>query len=110
MIVDKTSTTQTEQIAGTVRREVVDVDEDYERHRAAYEQEYAKRAGATGTPFAEAEPHFRTGYGAARDPRYAGKAFEEVEPELRRTAGAPDDAWERIKREVRAGFDRARGR
>ena len=111
VVIDKTRTTATEQVADTVRREVVEVDEHYDRARAAYHQEYAQRPGAAGRRFEEAEPHFRTGYGAALDERYAGKSFEEAEPELRRSAGAADEsAWEQIKREVRAGFDRARGR
>jgi uncharacterized protein (TIGR02271 family) len=111
VVIDRERTSQTQQVAGTVRREEVEVDEDYARHRAAYQQEYAQRAGAAGRPFEEAEPHFRTGYAAARDPRYAGKPFEEAEPELRRAAGAGDEsAWERIKREVREGFTRARER
>jgi hypothetical protein len=48
---------------------------------------------------------------AARDPRYTGMTFEEVEPELRAEAGAADEStWEKIKREVREGFTGARER
>ena len=109
VVIDKTRTTETEQITDTVRRERVEVDEDYDRARAAYQQQLAARPGAP-TP-EEAEPYFRTGYAAARDARYAGKTFEEVEPELRRSAGVADEsAWERIKREVREGFTGARER
>ena len=109
VVVDKTRTTETEQVTDTVRREHVEVDEDYDRARAAYQQDLAKRPGAP--KLEEAEPLFRTGYGAAIDKRYAGKTFEEVEPELRRTAGAADEsAWEQLKREVRAGFTGARER
>ena len=109
VVVDKTRTTETEQITDTVRREHVEVDEDYDRARAAYQQDLATRPGAPSAE--EAEPYFRTGYAAARDPRYAGKAFEEVEPDLRAGAGAADEStWERIKREVREGFTGARER
>jgi len=109
VVIDKTRTTETEQISDTVRREHVEVDEDYDRARAAYQQQLATRPGAPKPE--EAEPYFRTGYAAARDARYAGKTFEEVEPELRRSAGAADEgAWERIKREVREGFTGARER
>ena len=109
VVIDKTRTTQTEQVTDTVRREHIEVDENYDKARAAYRQDLAKRPGAPKPE--EAEPYFRTGYGAAIDKRYAGKAFEEVEPELRRTAGAADEsAWEQIKREVREGFTRARER
>jgi uncharacterized protein (TIGR02271 family) len=109
VVIDKTRTTETEQITDTVRREHVEVDEHYDQARAAYQQQLATRPGAP-TP-EEGEPYFRTGYAAAIDKRYAGKTFEEVEPELRRSAGAADEgAWERIKREVREGFTGARER
>jgi uncharacterized protein (TIGR02271 family) len=109
VVVDKERTTETEQVADTVRREVVKVDENYDRARAAYAQNLATRPGAPRLE--EAEPHFRTGYGAAIDERYAGKDFDEVEPDLRRRSGAADEsAWEQIKREVREGFTRARER
>ena len=92
-----------------MRRERVEVDEHYDQARAAYQRDLATRPDAP-TP-EEAEPLFRTGYAAARDERYAGKAFEEVEPDLRAGAGAADEGtWERLKREVREGFDRARER
>jgi uncharacterized protein (TIGR02271 family) len=109
VVIDKTTTTETEQITDTVRRERVEVDEHYDQARAAYRQDLAKRPDAPKPE--EAEPYFRTGYGAAIDERYAGKTFEEVEPELRQAAGVADEsAWERLKREVREGFTGARER
>jgi uncharacterized protein (TIGR02271 family) len=109
VVIDKTKTTETQQVTDTVRREVVEVDEHYDQARAAYQQQLAKRPGAPKPE--EAEPYFRTGYAAARDARYAGKTFEEVEPELRQAAGVADEStWERIKREVREGFTGARER
>jgi uncharacterized protein (TIGR02271 family) len=109
VVIDKTRTTETEQVTETVRREHVEVDEHYDQARAAYQQQLAKRPGAPKPE--EAEPYFRTGYAAAIDTRYAGKTFEEVEPELRQAAGVADEsAWERLKREVREGFTGARER
>ena len=113
VVIDKERTTETQQITDTIRKERVEVDEGYERHRTAYEQAFAGRADRAGYTYSEAEPHFRTGYGAGMAARQAGRSWEEAEADLRaryRTAGADDDAWERIKREVREGFDRARGR
>jgi len=112
VVINKERTTERQQVADTVRKEVVHVDENYDRHRAAYEQEYAKRQPPASTKFADAEPHFRTGYSAAIDKRYAGKSFEEVESDLRQrySGQAGGDAWERIRREVREGFTRARER
>ena len=109
VVIDKTRTTETEQVTDTVRRERVEVDEHYDQARAAYQQQLATRPGAPKPE--EAEPYFRTGYAAAIDERYAGKTFEEVEPELRQRAGAADEStWEKIKREVREGFTGARER
>jgi uncharacterized protein (TIGR02271 family) len=114
VVIDKTRTTETQQVTDTIRKERVDVDEDYERNRAAYQQAYAGRQQATGDlAYGEAEPHYRFGYGAGLEARRAGRSWEQSEADLRaryRAAGAGDDAWERIKREVRAGFDRAWGR
>jgi uncharacterized protein (TIGR02271 family) len=109
VVIDKTTTTETQQVTDTVRREHVEVDENYDKARAAYQQQLAKRPGAPKPE--EAEPYFRTGYAAAIDKRYAGKTFEEVEPELRQATGVADEsAWERLKREVREGFTGARER
>jgi uncharacterized protein (TIGR02271 family) len=113
VVIDKQRSTETQQITDTIRREVVHVDEDYERHRAAYEQAYGNRSETTDWSYTEAEPHFRTGYGAGLEARRSGRTWEQSEADLRaryREVGAGDDAWERIKREVREGFDRARGR
>jgi uncharacterized protein (TIGR02271 family) len=111
VVIDKTRTSETQQVTGTVRKEQVQVDERYDEARDDYRQEYARRPEATGQAFEEVEPHFRTGYGTAIDERNAGRSFEEVEPQLRQTSGAADDdAWERIKRQVREGFTRARQR
>ena len=113
VVIDKQRTTETQQITDTLRKERVEVDEGYERHRAAYEQAFAGRKDRPGYAYSEAEPHFRTGYGAGLEARKAGRSWEQAEADLRaryRTAGADDDAWERLKREVREGFDRARGR
>jgi len=112
VVINKERTTERQQVTDTVRKEVIHVDEDYDRHRAAYEQEYAKRQPPASTGFADVEPHFRTGYGAAVDPKNAKRSWEEVEPDLRQrySGQGGGDAWERVKREVREGFTRARQR
>jgi uncharacterized protein (TIGR02271 family) len=114
VVIDKERTTDTKQVTDTIRRERVEVDDDdYERSRAAYQRAYAGRPRPAGLTYEQAEPHFREGYGAGLEARRAGRSWEQSEADLRaryRAAGADDDAWERIKREVREGFDRARGR
>jgi uncharacterized protein (TIGR02271 family) len=110
VVIDKQRATERQQISDVIRREVVDVDEDYERYRADYQRAYERRQPATDWPYTEAEPHFRAGYGAGLEARQTGRSWEEAETDLRsryRAAGAGDDAWELIKREIREGFDRA---
>jgi hypothetical protein len=90
----------------------VDVDENWNRDRNAFEEHFGQRRAGMGTAadtrtFADAEPHYRRGYEAAHDQRYAGRDFADVEPELRRghTGG---DSWEHLREEIREGFDRGR--
>jgi len=41
------------------------------------------RAATTGRAFAQAEPHYRAGFTAAHDERYAGRAFAAAASDLR---------------------------
>lgn len=57
------------------------------------------------------------GYEAGRSERYRGQEFEEAEPTLRseyeqhhKEGGGLAGAWERLREEIRAGWNRARGR
>jgi uncharacterized protein (TIGR02271 family) len=113
VVIDKEQTTRQEQVSGTVRREHVDVDENYRQARAGLQQDFQARAGTTGRTWEQAEPHYRTGFTAAHDDRYAGREFADAEPELRReyetSAGTSGDRWEQLREEVRTGWDRARG-
>lgn len=63
--------------------------------------------------FDEAEVNYRTGYEAGRNPAYADREFEEVEPDLRARHGAAttnEDEWVRLREEIRYGWSKARGR
>jgi uncharacterized protein (TIGR02271 family) len=120
VVINKERVTERRNIADTVRRLRVDVDEDYLRHRddlrRHHETTRARQAGGTTRRFEDAEVNYRLGHAAARDERFAGRAFDETEPELRRDyessehvrSGGQADPWERIKDEVREGFHRVR--
>jgi len=116
VVVEKGATSREEQVTDTVRRVHVDVDKAYEEARAGLEQAHTRNAATTGRTFEEAEPHYRRGFTAAHDERYADRDFETAEPELRRTyeadttRGRGGDSWEQLREEIRAGWDRARGR
>jgi uncharacterized protein (TIGR02271 family) len=114
VVVGREVKTERQAISDTVRKERVDVDENYQRDRSAFEEHFGKRRTGMGTnadtrTFADAEPHYRRGYEAAHDERYAGRDFADVEPELRRshTGG---ESWEHLREEIREGFDRGRRR
>ena len=113
VVVEREVKTERQTISDTVRKERVDVDENYQRDRSQFEEHFGKRKSALGTnadtrTFADAEPHYRRGYEAAHDERYAGRDFADVEPELRR-AHTGGESWEQLREEIREGFDRGRG-
>jgi uncharacterized protein (TIGR02271 family) len=116
VVIDRDVVTERETISDTVRKEHVDVDENYRRQREGFRQHFeGRRGGLAGTAvdtrtFDDAEPNYRRGFTAAHDQRYAGRSFEDVEPDLRRQhhSTGDDNAWERLREEIREGFDRAR--
>ena len=112
VVVNKEQTTERQEIRDTVRRMEVDVDENYNQYRGGF-QEHFNRTNTGGTSsFDDAEHNYRFGYAAARDQRYAGRQFEDVETDLRRDyetrAGTGGDAWERLREQVREGWRRVR--
>jgi len=112
VVVDREVKTERQTISDTVRKEHVNVDENYQRDRTRFQEHFDKRRAGLGTnadtrTFADAEPNYRRGYETAHDERYAGRDFADVEPELRKshTGG---DSWEHLREEIREGFDRGR--
>jgi len=113
VVVNREATTDTQQISDTVRREHVDVDENYRQARTGFEQHFAQGSARTGRTFAQAEPNYRAGYEASRDARFQGRAFEEIEPDMRSewetsSAGRSGDGWEHLREEIRHGYDTGR--
>jgi uncharacterized protein (TIGR02271 family) len=114
VVIDRDVETERQVISDTVRRERVDVDENWTRDRSAFEQHFGKRRSGMGTAadtrtFADAEPNYRRGYEAAHDDRYRGRNFEDIEPDLRRSHSG-GESWEHLREEIREGFNRGRGR
>jgi uncharacterized protein (TIGR02271 family) len=111
VVINREQTVDRQTISDTVRREEVDVDENYAHDRAAFEKHFAGRRSQLGAradtrKFEDAEPNYRYGYTAAADKRYAGRSFEDVEPDLRR--GHTGGSWEELREEIREGWNRAR--
>jgi len=114
VVIDREMKTERQTVSDTVRKEHVNVDENYRRDRSAFEEHFNRRRANLGTAadtrtFADAEPHYRKGYEAAHDERYAGRDFADVEPELRRSHTG-SESWEHLRDEINEGFNRGRGR
>jgi uncharacterized protein (TIGR02271 family) len=112
VVIDREVQAERQTISDTVRKERVDVDENWGRDRAAFEEHFGSRRAGMGTTadtrtFADAEPHYRRGYEAAYDERYAGRDFTDVEPDLRRSHSG-NESWEHLREEIREGFNRGR--
>jgi len=129
VVIGKERLVEQQTVTDTVRKERVEVNENYQRARGDFQQHFTQRQGTMGTgrTFEQAEPNYRQGFEAAHDERYAGRAFEEVEPEFRQSyessrtsggttsgsgasTGGGNDSWEHLREEIRTGYDRARGR
>jgi uncharacterized protein (TIGR02271 family) len=118
VVIDKELTTERQEVTGTVRRTRVEVEEAYEKARPRLREHFEGLQGLRGQQpppagaFEQHEAHYRRGFEAAYDERYAGKRFEDVEPELRREyeASGGTDRWERLREGVRKGFDVGRER
>jgi len=112
VVVNREVETERQTVSDTVRKERVDVDENWKRDRAGFEKHFGNRRGGLGTnadtrTFADAEPNYRRGYDAAHDERYTGRDFTDVEPDLRRSHGG-DQSWEHLRDEIREGFEGGR--
>jgi uncharacterized protein (TIGR02271 family) len=124
---------ETEHVGADVRREEARVEREgsvpvretgtagargWDDFSPQYRQRWQTRYGSSGGRWEDHEPYYRYGYEMSRDPRYRGRSFSEVEPELRRgyvTWGqrysyrSDDNAWDRFKDSVREAWDDARG-
>ena len=112
VVVNREQTAEQQTVSDTVRKQRVDVDENYKRDRSAFQDHFTRQRSGLGTAadtrrFEDAEPRYRAGYEAAHDERFAGREFEDVEPELRRTH-AGNGSWEELREEIREGWTRAR--
>ena len=108
VVINKERTVERQEITDTVRKQHVEVDGDYERHRSDFRSHYdTLRSDET---WEDSEAHYRHGWAAGRASRYAGKSFEDVEGDLRTSyyADTEDAKWQRLREQVREGFRRAR--
>ena len=123
VVVNKEQTTEREEIADTVRRTEVHVENQGETVRPAgqetvasgagaagwdtvaprYRNTWQQRYGTSGGRWEDYEPAYRYGYEMRDDPRYQGRSFDEVEGDLEKDWAMrnPTSPWEKAKASVR---------
>lgn len=121
VVVNREPVVERETVSETVREQRVEVTSSYDEARTSFRQHFDRvqdRLRQAGGPelrardFEDAEPDYRAGYDASRDPRYANRQFEDAEPELRRQhesgARSSGESWETRREQIRAGWEQAR--
>jgi uncharacterized protein (TIGR02271 family) len=118
VVVGKEATQRKETVRDTVRDTEVEVDQlgkDRDtalrgsddlgtRFRSDWERNYS----ALGGSYEDYEPAYRYGHTLSGDTRYAGRRWEDIEPDVRSDweLQHPGSAWERFKAAVRHGWER----
>jgi uncharacterized protein (TIGR02271 family) len=119
IVVDKRTVGEIQKVTGTVRREHISAEQRYADARPELEQHFragqSTAAGADGAQtFADAEPHYRSGFDAGSDPQNDGRNFTAAEPAIRERYGAETqqdgDLWAELRNKIQAGFEAARRR
>jgi len=131
VVVDKEARTERQTVGDTVRREVVGVDHDkgvpvqhsdsglphWDEVRDQRRQAWEQRSGGSGGRWQDVEAGHHYAHEMSADPRYQGRSWSEVEPELQsgysdwsRNRGymADDDGWARLHREVENAWEGSR--
>jgi uncharacterized protein (TIGR02271 family) len=111
--VGKTVANRTENISDSLRHTEVEVEQlaggdDYDRYSQDFKSDFATRHGSAGGTYDDYEPAYRFGHGLRSDKRYAGRQWDEVEPDARRDweAKNPGSVWEKSKDAIRHAWDR----
>lgn len=88
--------------APSIPDEYVEYEEDFRGHHAGQPERQSQ-------PFEDFESAYRYGVMIARDVRYVGRSWEEIEPDARHgwETTFPADAWDKIRSAVRHGWERA---
>jgi len=128
----KQTVQDTEHVTGEVRREEPRIERQgevpvhgssvagmrgWDQVSPQYRQRWQTQYGTSGGRFEDAESYYRYGHEMASDPRYQGRDWSQVEPELRQGYGTwaqrygyqhDENAWERFKDQVRESWDEGR--
>jgi uncharacterized protein (TIGR02271 family) len=116
VVIGKEVKERTENIRDSVRRTEVKVDrlggEAEGDYRSEFRRDYERNYASSGVPYEEMEPAYDYGYTMARDPRYQGRSWSDVESDLQTDYARthPGSTWDRMKNSIRYGWDRVTGR
>jgi len=114
--IGKRQVSETQQVSGTVRREEARLDKQgevtvrgWDEAMPRYRQQWQQQYGSSGGSWDEDEPAYRYAYELRSQPRYQGRRWEDVEPELRRDweGRNPNTPWDRARDRIRATWDDA---
>jgi uncharacterized protein (TIGR02271 family) len=119
IVVGKESTESTQTIRENVRHTEVEVGPlGTDRQSSSstpdftddYRRDFRQRTGSDAN-FAAIQPAYEYGYKTASDPRYQGRSWAEVEPQLRSDyeRSNPSAKWEEAKQSIRYGWDKMTG-
>jgi len=115
VVVGKETTEKKQQIRDTVRSTDVKV-EKMEGGAVTYnddfKRDYEANYASSGVPYASMLPAYEYGYSTASDPRYRGKAWSDVESEVKTDylRKNPNSTWDQIKGAVRYGWEKVTGK
>jgi len=116
VVVSKETTERKEKIRDTVKRSEVGVESIGQPGQAAnysddFRRDFDANYAASGMGYERIRPAYEYGYSMARDPRYQGKSWQEVESELKTDylRRSPDSTWDRVKGAVRYGWEKVTG-
>ena len=82
---------------------------------SAYRSEWQTHYGTSGARWEDFEPAFRYGHEMSQDPRFSGREWSEIEPELRQNYATwtqqhgyhfDETEWERIREHTREAINR----
>jgi uncharacterized protein (TIGR02271 family) len=115
--VGKDVTEDTQTIRDSVRRTEVEVERTPQGTAAVsddpdFRSDFDRRYASTGASYDTYEPGYQYGYTMASDPRYQGRSYDEVEPDLRSgyENRHPGGTWEKIKDSVRYGWEKTKNK
>jgi uncharacterized protein (TIGR02271 family) len=119
--INKHQVQDTERVSEDVRREEARIERHgdvnvrgWDEVMPEFRQSWQSRYGSQSGRWEDFEPAYRYGYETSHDPRFSGRQWPEIEPDLRRDYGTwaqrsgyrhDDNAWERLKNNVKESWE-----